>query len=298
MSSSAETLHETRSRRSGRAPAVEIVIPVHNEERVLAASTWQLCTFMRAHLGVPFRVTIAENASSDLTLDLARGLAEQIDEVHVLHLDAKGRGLALRTAWLHSEADVVAYMDVDLSTDLAALPALLEPLLEARADVAIGTRLAPGSRVRRSLRRELISRSYNVLLRLSLSVGFSDAQCGFKAARRELIEPLLAEVRDDGWFFDTELLYRAQRHKLSIHEVPVVWVEDRDSRVAILHTALEDLRGIRRLRREARSAATPASRQAAAQASLPAGRASPRWRTRPRRVVHRAGGGERELPLT
>ena len=230
-------------------PAVEIVIPVHNEEHVLAASVRKLHAFMRERLAVPFRITVADNASTDETLLVAKELTRELPEVNALHLAEKGRGRALRTAWLASEADVVAYMDVDLSTDLRSLPHLLGPLLAGTADVAIGTRLAPGAEVTRGVKREVISRAYNILLRLLLDVSFSDAQCGFKAARRNAIAPLLERVQDDGWFFDTELLYLAQRGKLSIHEVPVRWVEDTDSRVALLHTALEDLRGIRRLRR-------------------------------------------------
>ena len=231
-------------------PAVEVVVPVHNEEHVLASSVRELHAFMRERLAVPFRITIADNASTDETLAVAKELAHELPEAHALHLPEKGRGRALRTAWLASEADVVAYMDVDLSTDLQALPHLLAPLLAGTADVAIGTRLAPGAEVTRGVKREVVSRAYNILLRLLLDVSFSDAQCGFKAARRPAIAPLLERVQDDGWFFDTELLYLAQRGKLSIHEVPVRWIEDTDSRVAVLHTALEDLRGIRRLRRK------------------------------------------------
>ncbi len=151
-------------------------------------------------------------------------------------------------------------MDVDLSTDLAALEPLLGPLLQKRADVTIGTRLAPGSEVTRGIKRELISRAYNILARTSLGLGVSDAQCGFRAARREAIAPLLSLVEDDGWFFDTELLWLARRARLSIHEVPVRWIEDRDSRVDIVATAREDLRGIARLRRsgERRRAPLPA----------------------------------------
>ncbi|HEY3829656.1 MAG TPA: dolichyl-phosphate beta-glucosyltransferase [Solirubrobacteraceae bacterium] len=230
------------------APVVEIVIPVYNEERVLEASVRRLHRYMKREFTFPFQITVADNASSDSTLQRARALAAQFAEVEVLHLDQKGRGRALRAAWSRSAADVLAYMDVDLSTELSALPSLLIPLLQLRADIAIGSRLAPGAEVTRGLKRELISRSYNALLRFALGVGFSDAQCGFKAARREVLLPLLERVEDDSWFFDTELLYEAQRGKLAIHEVPVRWVEDPDSRVAILATAREDLRGIRRLR--------------------------------------------------
>jgi hypothetical protein len=233
-------------------PAVEIVIPVYNEQHVLRASVERLCAHLRGRLGVPWALTIADNASTDGTLAVAHELAAETPEVYVLHLAEKGRGRALRAAWSASRADVVAYMDVDLSTDLDALPALLGPLLAGVGDMAIGSRLAPGAQVTRSIRRELISRAYNVLLRPTLQVGFSDAQCGFKAVRREVLDGLLDEVRDEQWFFDTELLYRAQRRRLAIREVPVRWVEDSDSRVAIASTAWADAQGILRLRREAR----------------------------------------------
>jgi glycosyltransferase involved in cell wall biosynthesis len=230
-------------------PAVEIVLPVYNEERILDSSVRTLHERLRRQCAFTWQITIAENASSDATPALADELSRELDGVTVLHLSQKGRGLALRTAWAASRADVVAYMDIDLSTDLDSLPDLLEPLLAGRGDIAIGSRLAPGARVTRSLRREIISRSYNLLLRGLLGVTFADAQCGFKAARREAVRDLLADTEDDGWFFDTELLYLAQRNRLAIREIPVCWVEDRDSRVALIATALADLRGIARLRR-------------------------------------------------
>jgi glycosyltransferase involved in cell wall biosynthesis len=236
------------------APAVEVVIPVYNEARTIEASVLELRRYMREHLDLAFRITVADNASVDTTLRRAQALAAALPEVEALHLDLKGRGRALRAAWSRSDAEVLAYMDVDLSSDLRALPALLAPLLAGSADVAIGSRLTGGAEVTRSVRRELISRAYNMLLRVGLGVGFSDAQCGFKALRREILGPLLALVQDDSWFFDTELLYQAQRSGLSIHEVPVHWVEDTDSRVRILATVREDLRGIQRLRAAERAA--------------------------------------------
>ncbi len=233
-------------------PAVELVLPVHNEQHVLERSVRTLYDYLETHLGCSFQITVADNASTDGTLPIAEQLAAELPDLRALHLDRKGRGNALREAWGASRAEVVGYMDIDLSTDLSCLPALLLPLLENRSDLAIGSRLAPGAQVTRGLKRETISRSYNILLRGLLGIGVSDAQCGFKAARREAIGPLLAEVKDDGWFFDTELLYLARRNRLAIHEVPVLWVDDPDSRVDIVATALEDLRGIARLRREAR----------------------------------------------
>ncbi|HEY3758633.1 MAG TPA: dolichyl-phosphate beta-glucosyltransferase [Solirubrobacteraceae bacterium] len=251
-------------RPAARPVAVQIVVPVYNEQRVLQASVRRLHDYLTQQFNVAFEITIADNASTDATLKIARALARAIPEVRVLRLERKGRGRALRAAWSRSKADVLAYMDVDLSTDLRALPALLAPLLEERADLAIGSRLAAGAQVTRGIKRELISRGYNLLLRASLGVGFSDAQCGFKAARREAVQALLAEVEDDGWFFDTELLYRAERRGLSIHEVPVHWVDDPDSRVAILATARSDLQGIRRLRRDRKRGGAGARVQAGA----------------------------------
>jgi glycosyltransferase involved in cell wall biosynthesis len=174
-------------------------------------------------------------------------LSYELAGLEVIHLPAKGRGRALRRAWLASDARVVVYMDVDLSTELAALLPLVAPLISGHSDVAIGTRLAVGARVERSFKRELISRSYNRLLRLVLRARFSDAQCGFKALRSDVAAQLVPHVRDEEWFFDTELLVLAQRRGLRIHEVPVDWVEDRDSSVQIVSTALADLRGVARL---------------------------------------------------
>ena len=228
-------------------PQVEIVVPVHNEEAVLRESVERLHEHLRN--GFPFsaRILIADNASTDRTLAIARRLAGELPEVSVMHLREKGRGRALRAAWLGSPAEVVCYMDVDLSTDLRALLPLVAPLMSGHSDVAIGTRLANGAHVTRGAKRELISRAYNRVLRASLRARFSDAQCGFKALRSNVARALLPAVRDDGWFFDTELLVLAQRAGMRIHEVPVDWVEDRDSRVDIVPTAIEDLRGVARL---------------------------------------------------
>jgi glycosyltransferase involved in cell wall biosynthesis len=278
-------------------PTVEIVIPVYNEEHVLADSVRTLHAHLRANFTWPFTITIADNASTDSTLALAWSLTRELpDSVRVLHLDAKGRGRALRAAWSTSRADVVAYMDVDLSTDLAALGELLEPLLDGDGDIAIGSRLASGADVRRGLKRELISRAYNALLQLLLGAGFSDAQCGFKAARREVAQALLPEVEDETWFFDTELLYLAQRHRFAIHEVPVRWIEDTDSRVAIVATAWADLRGIIRLRRRERELARARQDCGGDATSAPAGTwAAPTPNASARLAVSSSAGAGREI---
>jgi putative flippase GtrA len=229
------------------APLLEIVVPVYNEEVALGTSIRRLHAFASAHLPFSWRVVIADNASTDGTLAVARALAAELAGVAVAHLDAKGRGRALRATWLASDAEVLCYMDVDLSTDLRALLPLVAPLVSGHSDLAIGTRLAGGARVVRGRKRELISRAYNRLLRTGLRARFSDAQCGFKAGRAAVLRELVPAVRDEQWFFDTELLVLAQRRGLRIHEVPVDWVDDPDSSVDIVRTALDDLRGVARL---------------------------------------------------
>lgn len=228
-------------------PTVEIVIPVFNEERDLAPSVRRLRDYLDARFPFPAVITIADNASTDGTWPTAAALAEADPSVRAVHLDLKGRGRALKDVWLSSRAEVVAYMDVDLSTDLDALLPLVAPLISHHSDLAIGTRLAPGSRVVRGLKREFISRCYNRLLHAILHTRVSDAQCGFKAMRTDTARRLLPEVQDTAWFFDTELLTVAERHGLRIHEVPVDWVDDPDSRVDVLATSLADLKGVWRL---------------------------------------------------
>jgi glycosyltransferase involved in cell wall biosynthesis len=229
------------------APQVEIVVPVYNEEHVLRHSIGRLHRFLSDGFPFTWRIVIADNASTDGTLAAARRLAFELPGVNVLHLQAKGRGRALHAAWSATDAEVACYMDVDLSTDLRALLPLVAPLLSGHSQVAIGTRLGRGARVERGAKRELISRSYNRILRTFLRARFSDAQCGFKAARADALRELLPEVRDQAWFFDTELLVLAQRRGMRVHEVPVDWVDDPDSRVAIVPTAIDDLRGVARL---------------------------------------------------
>jgi putative flippase GtrA len=234
---------------SAGTPVLDVVIPVYNEQRDLGPCVRRLYAYLEAHLPYAFRITIADNASVDHTPVVAKLLASEFAHVVYMRLDAKGRGRALRTAWTGSDAPVLAYMDVDLSTDLAALLPLVAPLISGHSDLAIGSRLARGSRVVRGPKRELISRSYNLLLRRTLAASFTDAQCGFKAIRADVASRLLPLVRDTGWFFDTELLVLAQRAGLRIHEVPVDWVDDPDSRVDIVSTAVADVRGIARLAR-------------------------------------------------
>ncbi|WP_406689010.1 bifunctional glycosyltransferase family 2/GtrA family protein [Saccharopolyspora sp. ID03-671] len=234
---------------SNRTATVDVVIPVYNEERSLPGCLEVLSRYLGEGFPFSWSITVVDNASTDATLDVAHGLARSIPNVRVLHLDRKGRGLALRTAWGYSDADVVVYMDVDLSTGLDALLPLVAPLVNGHSDLAIGSRLAPGARTVRGGKREMISRGYNKMIRWSHGARFTDAQCGFKAARTDVIRPLLRQVRDDSWFFDTELLLLAEHNGLRVHEVPVDWVEDVDTRVNVVRTATDDIAGLVRVAR-------------------------------------------------
>jgi putative flippase GtrA len=225
----------------------EIVIPVRNEERDLAPSVRRLDAHLRDRFPFTACITIADNGSTDGTWAQALALESELESVRAVRLERPGRGGALRSVWSQSRATVLAYMDVDLSTDLNALLPLLASLLSGHSDVAIGTRLARGARVIRGPRREIISRCYNLLLHATLGTRFSDAQCGFKAIRADQARVLLPLTSDTGWFFDTELLVLAERAGLRIHEVPVDWIDDADSRVKLIATAVADLRGIVRL---------------------------------------------------
>jgi putative flippase GtrA len=262
----------TRRPATTKLALIDIVVPVYNEATDLERSVRALGTYLSEALPYSYRVTIADNASVDGTWLIAQGLASTMPHVTAVHLDQKGRGRALKQVWLASDADVVAYMDVDLSTDLAAVLPLVAPLVSGHSDVAIGTRLARTSRVVRGPKREFISRCYNLVLRTALQASFSDAQCGFKAMRRDVAQELLPLIEDTNWFFDTELLVLAQRADLRIHEVPVDWTDDPGTTVDIVATATEDLRGVMRLIRGFTTGRIPVARVRAelAEPELPA----------------------------
>lgn len=226
---------------------IDVVIPVYNEERVLAQSVLTLRQFLQENMPHEWSIVIADNASSDRTWVIAQALCQQHPDVISLHLDQKGRGRALRCAWLESTADIVSYMDVDLSTDLKAFPELIRAIEEGY-DIAVGSRLMPGSSLRRSLGREITSRSYNFLIKALFLAKFSDAQCGFKALTSQAAQELVPLITDQGWFFDTELLILAQKKGYRIREIPVAWVENPDSKVSIPKTAIDDLKGLLRMR--------------------------------------------------
>ncbi len=230
--------------------SIDIVLPCLNEERILPQSVRRLHAFLSAEMtAYTWSIVIADNGSTDGTRAVAIALSEELSAIRYTHLTDRGRGRALRRAWTASRADIVAYMDVDLSTDLARLPALVEAIANEEYHIAIGSRLLPESRVTgRTLVRECTSRTYSLLFRSMFWTAFRDAQCGFKAVSRSVADDLVPQVRGNGWFFDSELLILAQKCGYRIRELPVHWNDDLDSRVRILPTAWEQVRGLLRLR--------------------------------------------------
>ena len=228
---------------------VDVVIPVLNEAHVLETSVRTVREFLGDRMPFDWRVVIVDNGSTDGTKEVAERLAATYSDVQFRHLEQRGRGRALRHAWMQSDADVMCYTDVDLSTELAALPKLVAAIQHEGYDVVTGSRLMRESNTVRSYKRELISRCYNIFVRSVLLTSFSDAQCGFKAISRRALHALVPQIEDESWFFDTELLVLAEKQGYRVKDVPVTWIEDDDSRVKILRTAWDDIRGVMRLRR-------------------------------------------------
>lgn len=228
---------------------VDVVIPVLNEAHVLEKSVRTVLGFLRSSLPHRCRIVIVDNGSTDGTQGVAKKIAAAYPGVQFLHLHQKGRGRALRYAWLQSNADIVCYMDVDLSTHLQHIPVLIGAIAHDGYDIAIGSRLMRESHTTRSFKREIISRVYNLLVKIVLFTHFSDAQCGFKALSRKAVEAIVPQIEDQSWFFDTELLVLAEKQGYRIRDIPVEWIEDDDSRVKIAKTGWEDIKGVVRLRR-------------------------------------------------
>ncbi len=230
------------------AVTVDVVIPVLNEAHVLARSVNTVREYLAGSFPYRWRVVIVDNGSTDGTQAVAQQLSALHSDVAFYHLHERGRGRALRHAWTQGGADIVCYMDVDLSTELAALPRLVKALVDEGYDIAVGSRLMRSSHTVRSFKRELISRAYNLMIKALFFTSFSDAQCGFKGVTRRVVERVVPQIKDQSWFFDTELLLLGHQQKYAIKDISVVWIEDDDSRVKIMRTAWDDIKGLLRLR--------------------------------------------------
>ena len=229
---------------------LDIVIPVLNEEKSLSNCVNEVVNYCDLYLSSwDFEIVIADNGSTDRTGEIGKCLVQKYSAVSYIRLEQRGRGRALKYVWSKSDADVVSYMDVDLSTDIDALSTAVDQVVSNDCDICIGSRLLPNSKVRnRSLRRSFISRSYSLIFRALFLVSFKDAQCGFKVISKPSLDEVLPHVKDSGWFFDTELLILFEKSQYKVCEIPVVWTDDPNSKVNVIKTAWEDIKGLFRLR--------------------------------------------------
>lgn len=227
---------------------VDVILPVYNEERVLERSVRTLHAYLTDNLRHDWRIVIADNGSKDRTAQIARQLEQALPGVVAMHIPEAGRGRALTRAWLASDADVLTYMDIDLSTDLDAFPRLVSTIADQGFDIAAGTRLGLGAETTRSLKREVLSRGFVLMTNALFQTRLRDTQCGFKAISRQAAQKLLPMVKDTGWFWDTELLLMAAKSGWRVTFIPVRWVEDTDSRVRVVSTVWKDLKGLARMR--------------------------------------------------
>lgn len=229
--------------------SVEITVPVYNEEKELEENIQKLSDFCEKNLSkYEWRITIADNASNDNTPIIASTLAKKNPKINLFRLEEKGRGRAVKRAWSESTSDFCAYMDLDLSTDLKHLPKLINAL-ENGYDIAIGSRLAKGADVEgRTILRELTSRTLNFFfIQMWFRTHFTDAQCGFKAVTRRVVDELIPKIKDNDWFFDGELLIVGEKSGYKIYEEPVHWVDNPGSTVRLISTIWGDLKVMWRL---------------------------------------------------
>tara|TARA_B100000315_G_C14493783_1_gene548908 strand:+ start:367 stop:1131 length:765 start_codon:yes stop_codon:yes gene_type:complete len=226
---------------------IDIVIPVYNEQHVLEKSINELRNYLQEYFNYQWKIIIANNASTDMTLQKAQELSLKYSDVSYIDIGRKGRGRAVRKAWEESEADILSYMDVDLSTRLNYFNELVDELIKGN-DIATGSRLMKKSEVKRSFLREILSQGYNIIVKAVLFTNFSDAQCGFKAVKQRVVKEILPLIKDNEWFFDTELLVLGEKLGYKIKDIPIKWIEDQDSRVKLFKTVCNYLKNIIRLR--------------------------------------------------
>ncbi|MFH8080300.1 MAG: glycosyltransferase family 2 protein [Candidatus Aenigmatarchaeota archaeon] len=225
-----------------------VTLPVYNEEEQLESSVKKVLEICERNYK-DFEILIADNASTDRTLEIAKRLSKTYEKVKYIHLPQKGRGRALKAAWQHTDADIMCYMDIDLSTDLKHLKELTDAI-EQGYDVAFGSRHSEGSILKRSLKRDILSKGYVFLVKMFLGTKYNDYQCGFKAVNRKIVKELIPKIKDNEWFFDTELIVKADKYGYKLKEIPVKWIEDKGSTVNIKKTVVNYIRNIFRLRRE------------------------------------------------
>jgi glycosyltransferase involved in cell wall biosynthesis len=229
---------------------ISIIIPAYNEENTIADTVMKVKKYMGT-FNHEYEIIIAENNSTDSTFDKAHSLAKQYRNIKVSVTKGEGRGRALNKAIKESDADIIGYMDADLSTDISILPEFFKAIKKGHS-IAIASRHLPDSSLNRGFKRNLLSKGYNFILQKALNIGVKDAQCGFKFFHSNAAKKLIKHVKDEKWFWDTEMIYHAKTRGHKIKEIPVVWKEDKDSKVKLFSTCTEYLANIYRLRKYAK----------------------------------------------
>lgn len=220
-----------------------IVLPVYNEEKIIEGHALKILNYCQQNLQDDFQIVIADNASSDATSQIAQRLTQLYPQIKYYHLEQRGKGLAIKSVWRKFEADFYIFMDADLSTDLSALPNLLEVLKTSGADLVAGSRYLKNSQIKRSSGRLIISKIYNLIINILFRCSIHDLANGFKGANRLVVEKILPLTKNEKWFFDSELTLLTHHYGYRVKEIPVAWQEHRTtkSRVNIISTSLEYL---------------------------------------------------------
>ncbi len=232
-----------------RAHSVEIIIPVLNEEEILEENVTMLHRFLSKKCVIPWQITIFSNGSTDKTVEIGTRLSKRFSRVNFRHIPEKGKAKTYKLAWPSSKASIVGFMDADMSTELDAFPKCMDAIMNNKADIVIGDRLSSDAMIERSLKREILSRGYNTLLRsLFLRTHIVDAHCGFKFLKKSVACALLPHIKDECWFFDTELLMLAEQTGHRIEQVPVLWIERKASKVKIMRVMTDYVFNLVKLR--------------------------------------------------
>ncbi|MBD3359736.1 MAG: glycosyltransferase [Candidatus Buchananbacteria bacterium] len=213
-----------------------LALPVYNEEKVLEKSVLKLYNYFKNNIKDDWQIVIVNNASIDKTKKVADSLAQKFLKVDSLNLEDKGRGNALKNVWQKYEADIYAYCDIDLATDIFAFKKLFNSIINGSANIAIGARYIKGSQTKRTLNRLIYSKVYIFLVRLFFPTKIKDFQCGFKAVDKKTVSEILPLVKDKEWFFDTELLLIAEKNDFKIKEIAVQWKENPETKVKFIRT--------------------------------------------------------------
>lgn len=234
---------------SSTAPSVTIVIPVYNEEEIIAGTLDTLLSFLkRTEFPYPYRITVVDNASTDRTARMVTEFAAYNPETTLLKLAEKGKGRAVRAGWAQEKGGILAFMDADLSSDIGAFKALVDAIANGSADLSIGNRLGKNSKIVSTKKfRKIVSRIYNALVRAFLWTGIDDHQCGFKALSFETFTMLAPKLTETEFFLDTELIALVRKQGLSIHQEDIVWIDSATSKVSLFSDSLKMFLSVVRL---------------------------------------------------